>query len=350
MRILYVGPTLDGSTSLQRLQAMRALGHRVEELRSTDLTQLRQPWHRLGLKLGLAADLDGVNAALVDRVRRAHWNLVWLDKPISIRPETLMQLRRLAPELPLAAYTPDDMFIMPNRTQRFIGCLPAFDVFFTTKPHNVGPLQRLGAGRVVLVANAYAEETHRPWTRNATDRAALGGEIGFVGDYEEARRTSIAALARAGLAVRVWGPNWRKRWRHPPPGVRIEGRGLSGNEYARAICHFDINLAFLRKAARDEITTRSMEIPACGGFMLAERTAAHQATFEEGREAVFFAGDDELVRHCWYYSRHPDAAQQIGLRGRERCLRDGYGNREQMHRMLSLVWPDALSGGDGASA
>lgn len=337
MRVLYVGPTLAGSTSLQRLEALRELGHDVVELRSTDLTRMRRLWHRVGLKLGLAADCDGANATLLERVDGGALDLVWLDKPITIRPATLARVRDRAPMMCLAGYSPDDMLIRPNRTRRFLGCLPYLDVFFTTKPHTVEPLRALGARQVEVVGNAYAEAVHRPLPRCAADRAALGGGIGFIGDYEEDRRQMIAALAGEGLKVRIWGPNWRRYWRHPPPGVRIEGRSLSDDEYARAICNFDINLAFLRKAARDEITTRSMEIPACGGFMLAERTAAHRAAFLEGVEAEFFGSTAELVEKCRAYLAQPEQARVVGAAGRVRCLRDGYGNRARLGQMLQCL-------------
>ena len=337
MKILYVGPTLAGSTALQRLVALRALGQEVFELRSTDLALLRSSWQRIGLKLGLAADLDGANAALREGVGQGEWDLVWFDKPITIRRSTLDWMRRRAPGLRLVAYSPAVMLFLPNRTRRWVRCLPAFDVVFTTKPHNVAPLLGLGARRVELVKNAYAEETHKPWPRCAADRVSLGGGIGFIGDFEEARRRSIALLARSGLRVRIWGPNWSSRWPEPPAGVVIEGRSLIGDEYARAICNFDINLAFLRKAARDEITTRSLEIPACGGFMLAERTTAQRAMFAEGREAVFFASDEELLSQCRYFLEHPEQARQIGERGRERCLREGYGNQARLRQMLDRV-------------
>jgi hypothetical protein len=64
MKILYVGPTLPGSTSLQRLQAMRELGHTVVELRTTDFTEYHSLWSRVSLKLGYPLDLNNINSQI----------------------------------------------------------------------------------------------------------------------------------------------------------------------------------------------------------------------------------------------------------------------------------------------
>src|SRR5262249_47006155 len=148
--------------------------------------------------------------------------------------------------------------------------------------------------------------THKRLMLSDAERAQYGGAVGFVGAWEEARADSIRSLAAASLPGRVWGTRGATECL-PHPNLRIEAQELHGLDYARAPNSFDITLCFLRKLTRDRQTTRSVEIPACGGFMLAERTDEHLSLFKEGVEAEFFGSDDELLDKTRYYLEHADA-------------------------------------------
>jgi spore maturation protein CgeB len=130
---------------------------------------------------------------------------------------------------------------------------------------------------------------------------------------------------------------WAASRRHP--GLKVERRALFGPEYAMAVCSFDINLAFLarRLLSRDLQTTRSVELPACGAFMLAQRTTEHQQLFREGVEAEFFSTHDELLNKCQYYLAHSEARSQIASAGRERCTRSDYSYDRQLNDALTFL-------------
>ena len=198
-------------------------------------------------------------------------------------------VREISPRTLIAGYSPDDMTIRKNNSLWFLKGLKFYHVYFTTKSFGVRELEELGAARASFIGNAYDPETHRPMEVSPEERRKFGGAVGFIGAYEDERAEFLFFLAQHGIPVRVWGPNWKQKCRYSHQNLKIEGKPLWGEDYARGICSFAINLSFLRKMCRDLQTTRSVEVPACGAFMLAERTSEHLDLFEEGKEAEFFA-------------------------------------------------------------
>lgn len=340
IRIVYVGELWSGSTALHRMQALRDIGATVHPIdttpdcvRSLEKTIIVRAWRRMAGP----ADLARANAAIRASIARQSPDVLWIDKGLTIDAVTLRAVHASCPRCAIAGYSPDDMMNPDNQSRRFLASLPEYDVYFTTKSCGVAELGTLGAKLVRFIGNSYDPSTHRPIAPCEQQRTAFGGVVGFIGQWEEERSASVCALAGAGVPVRVWGSqDWRK-CRYRSRFLRLEHRPLWGQDYTLALCSFDINLCFLRKRNRDLQTTRTMEIPACGAFMLAERTDEHLALFEEGKEAEFFADDAELIDKARYYIAHPAKRRSIAEAGRQRCLRSGYSNQDRMLQLLKVV-------------
>ena len=102
-----------------------------------------------------------------------------------------------------------------------------------------------------------------------------------------------------------------------------------------AIASSRISLGFVREICPDQHTTRTFEIPAIGGFMLADRTDEHSEFFEEGKEAEFFGSDAEYADKLKYYLAHEEERDRIAKAGHERCLSSGYSYDDRMKLVLS---------------
>jgi spore maturation protein CgeB len=281
-------------------------------------------------------DLAGANRKILDSFKSEPWDILWIEKGLTIEPDTLRKIKTLYPQTIIVGYSSDDMFARHNQSRQFLAHLPLYDIYFTTKSYGVEELRSLGCKRVVFVGNAFDPATHKPMPVTSSDRIKLGGSVGFIGNYEIDRAASMSYLASHVIPVRVWGPNWHKCHLRNKALV-IENQSLWAHDYALALCAFDINLAFLCKINRDLQTQRSIEIPACGAFMLAERTQEHLELFEEGKEAEFFGSNEELLDKVKYYLAHPEERKRIAAAGRERCLKTGYSNHDRLRAMLNAV-------------
>ena len=120
----------------------------------------------------------------------------------------------------------------------------------------------------------------------------------------------------------------------------FQGTEVFGIEYAKAIRASRINLAILSEqregaSSGDQITARTFEIPAAGGFMLHERTEEAMGYFEDGKECVFYADPDDLVAKIRYYLAHEDERAAIAAAGRRRCLSSGYSVDDRVDTVLA---------------
>jgi spore maturation protein CgeB len=345
VRVLYAAELWEGSTGLQRLRAMEGLGLEVVpfdmhpgasgSMRSLVDAVLRRGF-RAGVPVQAPRDWSRLNRRLLEAAEVSRPHLAWIDKGTGLSRSTLSELRGLCGLGTVIGYSLDDMAGRHNQTQWFLESLPCYDHFITTKSYGVRELRALGARSVLFVNNAFDPACHR--TPPDDGRPAFTAALGFVGVYEEERHAAISTLAEAGLRVCVTGTG---RWpRYGTFGTLEIKRGpVWADAYARAIWSTQINLGFLRKCNRDLQTTRSIEIPACGGFMLAERTDEHLALFHEGVEAEFFSSVEELLEKARFYEARPELCRQIGAAGRARCERSGYSYEHQIAGILRTVLP-----------
>lgn len=344
MRILYIGNLTPNCRCEQRLRTFRELGHEVTALpyrAVLDGPQQRErlaPVPRVFNKLGFPLDLERINSAVLEAAARTSYDLLWVEKAPVLRAHALEGFRHLQPHASLAYFSEDDMALRHNGSFWFRGALPLYDLVVTTKLRNQrdGELAAMGARRVIYEPKTFDPELHRPVEVTERDRERFGADLVFVGTFENERAHSCLALARAGFDVRVFGHGW-ERFGSTHEHLFVERRAVGGEDYVAAVQSARIALGFLRKASRDEHTDRSVEIPACGAFMLAERSTEHVELFRDHREAVFFGDDDELVAHARRYLADDDARERIARAGRRRCLDSGYDHAGACRRMLAAA-------------
>lgn len=345
-RILFVGELTPYSRSHQRLDALIRLGHVVRGVsyagRETDNPEDERPtivqrvWHRLGRP----RDRHGVNAAILNAAAREPFDLVWVDKGLCVRGETLRRVRQLLPGIQLVFGSDDDMFGRHNQSAYFRECLPLYDVVFTAKSFNARPeeLPALGARRCLYFPQGFDPTFHRPVAVDDATRERLGAPVAFIGTFEEPRARALLAVAVSGVRVKVFGNGW-EAWRGRHPKLEIQPGPVYGEEYVRAVCASDVQLGFLRKKNRDLHTSRSLDIPACGSFFLAERTDEHEELYREGIEADYFDVDDheELCDRIAHALADPARRERIAEAGRQRALTRGYSHDARLAAMLAEV-------------
>ncbi|SHG17240.1 Glycosyl transferases group 1 [Arenibacter palladensis] len=341
MKILSVGWFGQvSSTSWHRHLALKKSADFVDKVEAAPKAMSirnRLAYHlfQLGIPIRLQ-DQTKANQKIKEHISKNNWDLVWIDKGVTINKSTLKYIKQKSPSTTIVSYSPDNMALRHNQSQNYLESVPYYDYVFTNKSYIINAMKELGAKNIQFIHNMYEDSFHYPRKLSSADIERLGGDVGFVGAWEKERSDSILFLAKNGIKVKVFGNGKWKEFNDLYPNLTILPAVFS-EDYSKALGAFKISLCFLRKMNFDQQTTRTMEIPACGGFMLAERTQEHLDLFEEGKEAAYFSSNEELLEQCRYYLNNEQERTQIATAGLKRCESSGYSNEKTIKKMLDIV-------------
>jgi spore maturation protein CgeB len=225
-----------------------------------------------------------------------------------------------------------------NRSRHFRAAVPLYHFLFTTKGWEIAEYQRFGARSVRHVHDAVDEQRFQPRDPTSAERERFGAAVTFIGRCEPHYADTLRAVAESGLDLGVWGPRWtRHARRHAWARRCVRGDGVWLDDYPVALSCAGLALGLLSKNFPETTTTRTYEIPACGTFLLAERTEDHLSLYEEGREAEYFASPGELVEKARFYTANEAARERIARAGHERYLQSGYTRRARYREMLDAI-------------
>ncbi len=324
-RILYLGENWYGSCARACCYALRRAGCDVTDIDvQTIVPQWRRRSNRGILRLLHSRIVREYNQLILDTAAQARPDILLAFKGSFVESRTLEVLRETG--IVLYNYYPDTS---PYAHDPYLAAsIRAYDCIFYTKnfwTKNLPP--GLEGRQLVFVPHGYDADVHRLLPLNDADIARYGHDVTVIATHTAYKEKLLSELVQRlpELDLHIYGNGWRERSRSPELKSCIYGVALYGSDYARVIRTARICLAVTSGRVQgvvygDETTTRTFEIPACGGFMLHERTPELQEFFDEGKEVACFGSAEELAEKIQYYLAHPEQREAIARAGRARCV------------------------------
>lgn len=330
--ILYLGPV--SGTCLDRANALRRLGHRVEHLDLRSLLPQTVWMDRITWRLGGDWLAPLLTRPLSAQLAGRQFDLAYVDGGEWVTPAVIRLLRQHAPRV--INYSIDDPY-GPRDGARFRAmrqATPHYDLIAVVREVNVAEARTLGARQVVRIYRSADEVNHAPRPVTPEAQARWGCDVLFLGTWFPERGPFLADLIRRGVPLTIQGSNWQKAPEWPVLQPHWRGGSIAGDDYALAIQCARINLGLLSKENRDLHTTRSLEIPALGALMCAERTVEHEAMYAEGQEAMFWRDADECAAACRALLSDEPRRAAMAQAGRVRLARNGHYNEPIMAALV----------------
>lgn len=283
---------------------------------------LRTPFARLQLWLGVGPHIARLNSDLRAFIQKTVPDICLVWTGLGVWPSTVRYLKRLCWA---TSYTNDDPFGPRGQLpfwRSFRKSIPIYDSHHVYRDINVSEYLSVGAKNVGIMRSYYVPWLHFP--KNPLSPESSENTITFIGHGEPDRLKVISVLADAGLKVKVYGPSQTWTGGDFNGNISYYPGTLEPDEYRSVIHQSGILLGFLSRQNRDNYTRRYFEVPACGGFLLAERTSLVQQLYDEDQEMVLFSAPGEALEKCKYYLANIGRRKQITDSSLKRCRRSKY--------------------------
>ena len=289
--------------------------------------------YRVFNKLKIPLDNDNLNKRLLDKIKYFKPDIIFIVKGNSIYPWTLKTIKKNYPNIKIVSFSNDNMSLWSNKSIYYQLGINYYDLVVSINIEAYRKIEEFYKGKVLYIDKSYSKKYHKFLEVQNKQYDCL-----FIGTYEKERFETMSFLAQNGIKVDIFGGLWNKAdISNISKNLTIHFKELVGEDYNYALANSKIVLGFLRKVNLDTQTSRTIEIPASGGFMIMEYTENQDRLFTKDIEMIYFRTKEELLKKIKYYNTHQKEALSILRNARLRCETDGYEYNNRINEILKEI-------------
>jgi spore maturation protein CgeB len=338
-QILYIGSLSPNCNCYKRYKTLIDLGYKVSGIDIDKSIYVKNITASIHHRFGIGYGVYKLNRQVLNAINSLKPDLIWVDNKMFLTEGTLIKIKKKLPNSKLINLVTDDangrykaFWWRTRKTAKY------FHHHFVQRKENIDEYYSWGANKVDYCLRSFDPNFHKPVELTEDEKKQFSCNVGFIGSYEEERAEYIAYLIHNGIEVKVIGDGWinKKYWDIIEP--HFISKGIYSEEYVKRLNAIKVVLHFIRVANRDQQDSRTFEIPACGAFMLAERTPVHEQLFEENNEAVFFETKEEMLEKCTFYLKENELRNKIRENGLLRVHTSGYDHSSRLKTVLKKIY------------
>lgn len=277
-----------------------------------------------------------INKSFIELFRKIIPDLVLVYKGYYICPDTIKLIRDSGKAL-IFCFNGDNPFNIDSpgvSNKNILDSIPQYDCYFIWTSSLIEPLFKAGARKVECLPFGFDPLLHYPVDLSETERRLYGNDIAFVGSWDKERERWLKEIATFDLGI--WGEGyWKTHCKDKSIRNKWREMAVYGENMSKVLNASKVSLNILREQNKENHNMRTFEAPACGAFVLAERSKEEKYFFEEDKEAVYFSSPEELRDKIVYYLKHEEERKKIAKEGYKRCVSSEYSYFYRVKQILN---------------
>jgi spore maturation protein CgeB len=292
MKILIIGSDFNWSIERIYKRELLKLGHEVIHVAVQNWYYdfyYKSSLHKALVRIGLSMLETNIQKRLLAELDGQFFDLIWVFKGMELKSSTLKILKKQTTRL--INFNPDNPFIYSGKgsgNKNISQSIHLYDEHFTYDYEVKTRIESEFGIKCSIVPFGFDNEVIS--TEELNEVAEIIA-VCFVGNPDAYRTKILQEILDHGLPLHVYGHDWQKHINHP--NLTIHG-AVYEKDYYKTLRKYRVQLNIMRVHNLDSHNMRSVEVPGCGGIMLAPRTNDHVRFFEEDKEVFLFKDISDL--------------------------------------------------------
>lgn len=249
-------------------------------------------------------------------------DIILIFKGMELYPTTLRRFKNKG--IILANFNPDHPFIITSRgsgNKNVQKSITLYDIHFCYSYDVLEQIKTTYSINTVYLPFGFEEPVD--WKFNLPIKEKMG--VCFIGTADSIRAKAIKRLLASDISVDVYGSSWSEYLQEGSHDKLKVGAPVYGDDFWKIATEYRVQLNIFRPHNQGSHNMRTFEMPAAGAIMLAPESKEHTLFFESGKEAFFYANDEELITQTKrLLNLSQEEANLIRQRARQRSIQSGY--------------------------
>ena len=293
MKILFIGP--NELSSKHKYLCLKKLYKNVDIINAKKSFSFNQITERIFWHISSKIFENQINNYILKKIKN-NYDLIFVDSGEFIGKNLILELKKKSKKI--VYYCNDNPFVDRDkkRWKLSLSSIKYYDLIIFHNKSRVAPAKKTGIKNILLVHPSYQKGIHKP--QKIINKKRYNNNVIFIGTWEPERGLFFKQLIELGLKIKIYGGRWNKDKNYNFLKPYISLGHVDDPFYSKLIYKSKIALCLPSVGNNDDITKRSIEIPAIGTLLCATRTKSHLETFEEDKEAIFFKDEKECYLKC----------------------------------------------------
>ena len=316
MKILFIGP--NKLSSKHKYLCLKKLYKNVDIVNANESFSFNQITERIFWHISSKIFENQINSYILKKIKK-NYDLIFIDSGEFIGKKLILELKKKSKKI--VYYCNDNPFVDRDkkRWKLSLSSLKYYDLIIFHNKSRIAAAKKIGIKNILLVLPSYQKGIHKP--QKIINKKRYNNNVIFIGTWERERGLFFKQLIELGLQIKIYGIKWNKDKNYNFLKPYITLGHVNDPNYSKLIYKSKIALCLPSVGNNDDITKKSIEIPAIGTLLCTTRTKSHLETFEEDKEAIFFKDEKECYLKCNNLLNDIKNIERIALKGHIKVTR-----------------------------